>query len=171
MKKKVACLLAVGLMMTASARADDKPALGVAIDDDPAGGALITSVYPGSPAALVGLMAGDRIVAIDKRSVANYREAMKIIGASAPKSTINLEVARGIWRASIPATLGNADQVLKEPAVVKPVMHYSTPAYQPHQSRPVRYGFFNRPDLSGPHYEPPPIPPVIPDPPMIVNPP
>lgn len=172
--KQIQLVAVIGLtVMGTSAWAQDKPALGVWIDDDPAGGALVKSVYDGSPAAKVGMKAGDRIVAVNKQDVAGFADVMKLIGTNAPNAQITVEVMRGMKRESFAVVLGRAEQVLIEPSRPIQVYRGSTiwvnPGYQYRPSRPGHW-FFNRPDAGGGDFIPPPIPPdpVIPPPPIIV---
>jgi hypothetical protein len=162
--------------------AQDRAALGVAIDDDAAGGAKISYVYPGSPAERIGLTVGDRVVAVDKQAVANKGGLVDLIAKKAVNATVTVEVVRDGGRATFTVPLGKADDVLREPAVVTPVYPYQPGTviyrwYPNHHYYPSRYrsgffhNFFNRPDAGGDNYIPPPIPPTppTPPPPIIVN--
>jgi hypothetical protein len=161
--------------------AQERAALGVSVDDDAAGGAKISYVYPGSPAERIGLAVGDRVVAVDKQAVANSSGLIDLIAKNKAYATATIEVVRNGGRATFTVALGNADIVLREPVVATPVyqpapVYYyrSYPSYNYYRGRyraGFFYNFFNRPDAGGDNYAPPPIPPVIPPPPppIIVN--
>lgn len=81
----------------ASMNASIRCGIGVVSTEDPAGGAmLVLHVHTASPAKEAGLLAGDRILAIDGQSVAviGY-EAARALVAGEPDTTITLTVARG----------------------------------------------------------------------------
>src|SRR5579863_2447088 len=105
MKLSIFLLGAALCLATASAQADDRPALGITMRDrasDKANaGVMIDSVVAGSPAAQAGLLAGDRITAIDNQPMSNSADVIKIIGASGLNRQVTLDVTRGVWRASL----------------------------------------------------------------------
>jgi C-terminal processing protease CtpA/Prc len=107
----------------ASAQTVGRPALGVQMSDNTSGGVLVTGVLAGSPAAQIGLRAGDRILAVNKQPVANYRDVIRQVGGTAPGTTVELDVVRGVWRTSLSAQLGRAEQVLRAAPlrVIQPV--------------------------------------------------
>lgn len=57
-------------------------------------GAVIAQVSPGSPAAAAGLQAGDVVVAVNGKSVANASSLRSAIGLTAPGQEIDLEIIR-----------------------------------------------------------------------------
>lgn len=144
--KRVASSLAVAIILLAvtTASADDRPALGITMRDGagnkPTAGVLIASVVPGSPAAQAGLLAGDRILAIDEQPVSSSSEVIKIIGASSTNKQVVLDVRRGVWRASLPATLRRADQVFR-PSPARAATRSSVPR-SGRYSGPRRYRRF-----------------------------
>jgi len=72
---------------------------------DPGPGVRIESVLPGSPAEKAGLRAGDRIVAIGGRAIADLRAYSEVLKAHAPGDTITIEFERDGERESVEATL------------------------------------------------------------------
>ena len=123
-------------LMPPTLRAADRPALGIAIADDPAGGATVTGVYFGSPAAQTGIRTGDRIVAIDKQPVAGYADVMKSIASSTPGAKVALDVVRGGEKIAVSATVGRSEQVLQAPMVGPATPVYGSPALRPYRLRP-----------------------------------
>jgi hypothetical protein len=125
MKRTLIFMSAVLCLATAQAQAASRPALGIRMDDSTGGkttaGVAIDSVMAGSPAAQAGLLAGDRISAIDNQQVSNPDDVIKIIAASSTNKQVTLNVNRGVWHASLPATLGDADQVFRAPAATPTV--------------------------------------------------
>ena len=61
-----------------------RAALGVTMSDNTPGGVLIMSVLPGSPAARIGLMTGDRILSIGGKPVSKYSDVVNLISAHTP---------------------------------------------------------------------------------------
>src|SRR5262249_25943375 len=62
--------LVLSLWATSNVQAEEQAALGVVMSGEAgARGAVITSVYAGSPAAQIGLTSGDRILAINAQPV------------------------------------------------------------------------------------------------------
>jgi Do/DeqQ family serine protease len=69
------------------------------------GGALVSGVQPGSPAALAGLRQGDVIVALDGEKLADSNALRNRIAASRPGSKVAVEVQREGRRQTLHATL------------------------------------------------------------------
>ena len=74
------------------------------------GGAVISRVLPGSPAAEAGLKAGDVILSLDGKAVASSAELRNRIGLMAPGRKVELGVVRKGRRLTVEATLGEAKQ-------------------------------------------------------------
>jgi S1-C subfamily serine protease len=68
--------------------------------------AYVHHVYPGSPAAEVGLRAGDRIRAVNSRNLADSRDLQFAVRSAEVGDTILLEVERGGGTLHLPVTLG-----------------------------------------------------------------
>jgi putative serine protease PepD len=84
------------------------PYLGVSLADAD-GGARITQVASGSPAADAGLQAGDVITAIDGRAVSTADDVVQRLSAMRPGDSVTLSVQRGGSTATVHATLGTAE--------------------------------------------------------------
>jgi membrane protease YdiL (CAAX protease family) len=69
-------------------------------------GARIVKSIPGGPAAAAGLRAGDLVVSIDGRALANAADLADSVGGRAPGSTAELEILRGGKDARLRLTLG-----------------------------------------------------------------
>lgn len=73
-------------------------------------GALITSVAEGSPAAEAGLQVGDRILAVDGKTVDATNTLATLLSAHKPGDTVTLRVARpGEGERDVTVTLGDKD--------------------------------------------------------------
>jgi serine protease Do len=69
-------------------------------------GALVTTVQPGSPADKAGLQAGDIVVALDGREVADHH-ALRIRAAeTVPGTEVNVDLVRGRERRSVKLVVG-----------------------------------------------------------------
>lgn len=77
------------------AAAPPQPSLGAAVKDAPAGGALVGSVRPGSPADRAGLQPGDVIMHVDDHTVSNADSLARAIGQARPHGRAVLRVRRG----------------------------------------------------------------------------
>ena len=113
MKTKLAAFFVVVLasLPAAAVHAQETAALGVTMSDNRPGGTLITSVLEGTPAAKIGLQAGDRILNINGQKTDNFRDVVRIISAAKPGSKIELSIIRGAWKTKLAATLGTKDAV------------------------------------------------------------
>jgi putative serine protease PepD len=82
--------------------------LGVSMADAPNGqdGALVQEVASGSPAAKAGLQVGDRVTAIDGRSVQNSGEMVAAIRDHKPGDKVTVTVSRDGSQTTISAALG-----------------------------------------------------------------
>jgi len=80
--------------------------LGVYLQDA-AGGARITKVTAGSPAAAAGLKAGQLITAIDGRPVADASTAAARVAGHSPGDSVKLTVVGGTGTRQITVTLGS----------------------------------------------------------------
>jgi len=86
---------ALGIVGVAPARVTGGRArLGVVLAFD-VQGAVVAQVRPGTPAALAGLCAGDRLVSIDGAEVSSRGEAVRRIHAREGGETLDLVVERG----------------------------------------------------------------------------
>ena len=73
---------------------DVTPPIAEAMGINPAGGAVISKVTPGSPAEKAGLQTGDVIVALDGDAVRTSSQLRNVIGSRQPGSKLNLTVLR-----------------------------------------------------------------------------
>jgi membrane-associated protease RseP (regulator of RpoE activity) len=111
MKTFLSAFVAVAVMSAGTLYAQEKAALGVTMSDSTPGGVLVTNVVEGSPAARIGLQAGDRIMVINNQKTNNYRDVVRIVGASPANVPIELTVLRGGWRTKLKVELGSAPAV------------------------------------------------------------
>jgi carboxyl-terminal processing protease len=86
--------------------------VGVEIDDD-AGTVVVVAPIPGSPAARAGLLAGDRIMAVDGKTARSGEPAASLRGR--PGSSVTVLVARKGWDKPRPFTL--VREVIHVPSV------------------------------------------------------
>jgi putative serine protease PepD len=80
--------------------------LGVQITAAQNGGAQITAVTAGSPAASAGLKVGDVIVAVNNQAVATNADAADAIGSLSPGSKATIKYQRGSATNTVTVTLG-----------------------------------------------------------------
>jgi S1-C subfamily serine protease len=130
MNKVLTLVALVGLSaVVAQAQAADRPALGITMSDNSAGGVLVTTIVPGSSAARAGLQAGDRILSINGQPMANYRDVIKVIGATAVNAPVQLQIDRGGWKANLSTTLAAVQPVIQaRPAVMPAAQSNAVPA-------------------------------------------
>ena len=88
-----------------------KARLGVLTDPEQSkGGAYVREVQPGSPAQAAGLLAGDKITAVDGSSISSAQELVEVIGAHAPDDTVKIAYERGGKKRTTTAYLEGAPQ-------------------------------------------------------------
>jgi len=86
---------------------DENTARALGLDEPK--GALVADVTSGDPAEQAGIRAGDAILAINDRPVANSSELTRRIGAIAPGTEVEITVWRDGERKNIKVTLGERD--------------------------------------------------------------
>ena len=96
-----------------------RPWLGVFLGDATDGGVQIVAVLPDSPAAKSGLAAGELLIAIDGREIADRDEFQSTIDALKPGQTISLTTLRGGTKRVRAITLGSGGRVWL-PQVIAP---------------------------------------------------
>jgi putative serine protease PepD len=84
--------------------------VGVELNSSTTGGAQISSVQPGSPAASAGLEQNDVVTAIDGRAVSSTEQFIATIDNYAPGQKVTLTIKRGSQSKTIPVTLGTRPQ-------------------------------------------------------------
>jgi putative serine protease PepD len=82
------------------------PYVGVNIENDESGGALVREVVEGSPADRAGLSAGDVIVKVDDRPIRGAEDLIGVIQASTVGEELTLTVRRGGSERSVTVTVG-----------------------------------------------------------------
>jgi putative serine protease PepD len=82
--------------------------LGVDINDDPNGGALITTVVPGSAAAKAGLRAGDIITQVDQADITDGTTLSEVIRVHNPNDKVTVHYTRNGAERTTTVTLGSA---------------------------------------------------------------
>src|SRR5579884_4172599 len=80
--------------------------VGIQITDGSNGGAKVTAVVAGSPAAQAGLKVGDLITAFDGRPIADADALTAAVGAAKPGEKATLTVRRGGATKTLSVTLG-----------------------------------------------------------------
>ncbi|HEU5003357.1 MAG TPA: trypsin-like peptidase domain-containing protein [Actinomycetota bacterium] len=79
--------------------------LGVEVTDAPTGGAQVTSVQPGSPAASAGLQSGDIIVGVNGTAVATSGDVSLAVSSLAPGSKVSIRYVRSGSAHTVTVTL------------------------------------------------------------------
>lgn len=88
--------VAVGVVSAGQmAIAPKKAVLGVLLDNDGEGGAVVRHVLPGTGAEIAGLRPGDRIRAIDGQRLADRQAAMSVLESCRAGQSIQMAIARG----------------------------------------------------------------------------
>jgi S1-C subfamily serine protease len=80
--------------------------VGVLLNGASTGGAQITQVQPGSPAASAGLQQGDVVTAIDGKRMTSTQQFIETVDAYGPGQTITLTVKHGGSTQNVKLTLG-----------------------------------------------------------------
>ncbi len=80
--------------------------MGVGINDAPSGGAAITAVVSGTPAAKAGLKKGDVITAVDGKTIATADALIAVVSADSPGQTLTLTVRHGSTTRHVTIKLG-----------------------------------------------------------------
>src|SRR3989338_6264356 len=79
-------------------------------------GAVVSRVYPGSPAAAAGLLQNDVIVAFDGTEIEDYRHLQRLSADAEVGKTVTLEIVRSRGRKSVRLSVAEApDRVAPEP--------------------------------------------------------
>jgi hypothetical protein len=92
-----------------TAQANDRGMLGVSLGGGE-GAALIQATLPRSPAQGVGLLAGDRITAVNGTEILSSKDLVTAVGRFAPGEVITLSVDRQGWRKDLEVTLASRSQ-------------------------------------------------------------
>jgi putative serine protease PepD len=82
------------------------PYLGVRVGDASGGGAQLTNVQAGTPAAKAGLKAGDVVTAVDGNTIASAEQLTAAIGSHKPGDKVKLTVKSGGSTKTVEVTLG-----------------------------------------------------------------
>lgn len=69
--------------------------LGVNIKESPSGGAVVSEVFAGSPAADAGILPGDRVLSVNGRQIETYLQLLRRVALLAPGSEARLMLRRG----------------------------------------------------------------------------
>jgi len=77
-------------------------------------GALITQVYPGSPAAKAGLEVGDVVTSFDGRPVTSSTDLLNDVLGAPPNTRVRLGVWRNGRTVSVQVTLATKPQNLQD---------------------------------------------------------
>jgi putative serine protease PepD len=80
--------------------------VGVLLNGTSTGGAQVTQVQPGSPAASAGLRQGDLVTAIDGKKMNSTQQFIETVDTYGPGKTITLSIKRGGSTQDIKLTLG-----------------------------------------------------------------
>src|SRR4051812_35325891 len=81
--------------------------LGVRVGDAAGGGAQLTNVQAGTPAAKAGLKAGDVVTAVDGDTVGSASDLTAAISSHKPGDKVTLKVKSGSTTKNVEVTLGN----------------------------------------------------------------
>jgi putative serine protease PepD len=84
--------------------------VGVFLNGTSAGGAQITSVQAGSPAATAGLQQGDLVTAINGKAISSTQQFIETVDTYSPGQTITVTVKRNGNTSNVKLTLGTRPQ-------------------------------------------------------------
>jgi putative serine protease PepD len=84
--------------------------VGVFLNGTSTGGARISSVQPGSPAASAGLQQSDLVTAINGKSITSTQQFIEVVDTYSPNQTISVTVKRGGGSQQLKLTLGTRPQ-------------------------------------------------------------
>jgi putative serine protease PepD len=84
--------------------------VGVFLNGASTGGAQITSVQAGSPAATAGLQQGDLVTAIDGKPISSTQQFIETVDTYSPGQTITVTLKRGGSTTTVKLTLGTRPQ-------------------------------------------------------------
>ena len=97
------------VQLTPAESSQDGPWLGIYLQDNEEGqeGAIVTHVYPASPAARAGLRTGDVVLAVEDQQVENPADLIALLDEFEPRSKVNLRLRRGDQEIDATATLAS----------------------------------------------------------------
>ncbi|MEM9478223.1 MAG: trypsin-like peptidase domain-containing protein [Verrucomicrobiota bacterium] len=100
-------------MLTSAIDRPDRPMLGVILRPERGGppGAVLKEVVEGAPAALAGLKAGDRIIAIGRKRIADNRELMQHVSTLKAGGKVNVRFIRGGKERTLSVDLIEAEDI------------------------------------------------------------
>jgi len=102
-----------------------KALLGIEMQDFADGtsqGVLVVKTGPDTPAQQAGIVAGDRIVAVDGQAIANAQELARQIGSRSAGLDVQLSVVRNGSPIQLTATLAAPDTLIAAHDLMKPVL-------------------------------------------------
>lgn len=99
-------------------------------------GALVNSVEPDSPASKAGMKAGDVILKFNGHAVEDSADLQRVVGATKPGTTVNLDV----WREGATKTLTLAVGELDQPATGRAAEREQKPKKTAADSALARFG-------------------------------
>ncbi|MEZ5669156.1 MAG: PDZ domain-containing protein [Alphaproteobacteria bacterium] len=83
--------------------------LAMALGLDEPTGALVADVRAGTPAELAGVQVGDLITGFDGHAVERMRDLPRLVAATAPGATVDMQVLRNGEAIVLPVTVGTLD--------------------------------------------------------------
>ena len=97
------------VQLTPEEGSPDGPWLGVYLQDNEEGqeGAIVTHVYPASPAARAGLRPGDVVLTVEDQQVENPADLIAVLDGFEPRSKVKMRVRRGDQEIDATATLAS----------------------------------------------------------------
>jgi membrane-associated protease RseP (regulator of RpoE activity) len=112
----------IALPVGAGLQAFGQSALGVRVNNSPAGGVAITDVRPGSPAAAAGLRPGDRLLSVAGNEVRTPEDVARTVDAHRVGQQIPLRILRGIQIVDLGTTLAEHQRLFGQPDSVRQAM-------------------------------------------------